>query len=485
MQSLRHVWLFQANLHTASEVGAVNLTQLPCTLNGVLASSMILDTGAVPTMIGPQFWTKLQKSTQPLPEVVPGGLRMLGISGDAAFDKLAAPLELVLNAGDSATYTSVWTAPVILRTANAPDLILGTATMHRLGVSIQPGAAVAHYCRRPWDKDSPQLPIPLLVTPGFLSSTPSWPRIVASTVPPREDPRDPSRVVVECGDVESNPGPLLQLASRAAAAVSPRTETCIARHPLLPWALLACGDVEPNPGPPIRVSRKTLAEWLLVVLLLTTVDARWFPPPRSWRPRHLRLWVAVVASIVRGLWRLVLQWRPDPWLHWWLPACGDVERHPGPPAPALRGSGGPGPGGDGDGDGSYSPAPPSPTPTIEERCRQLTPLPYQLTYKLDLERAVSDQGEGVVAVYLCAGLLSSLDGDLRAGVHFHRVYICERNRKLHPPMQQFLRELCEEYPQQLSKEAVQDAFMWAEAIDHDVAQLSAQYLLDNTDRPPD
>jgi hypothetical protein len=104
-------------------------------------------------------------------------------------------------------------------------------------------------------------------------------------------------------------------------------------------------------------------------------------------------------------------------------------------------------------------------------------LPHTTTDKLfvlDLQALQGERYGGVSALYLCAGVLTSMVVDVTEGVHLKRVRILERNPRRRAQAEKVLQLLHTDFLERVPGSAIDRAFTWADAIDHD------GYLLDGS-----
>jgi hypothetical protein len=104
-------------------------------------------------------------------------------------------------------------------------------------------------------------------------------------------------------------------------------------------------------------------------------------------------------------------------------------------------------------------------------------LPHTTTDKLfvmDLQCLQGKRYGGVTALYLCAGVLTSMVVDVTEGVHLKRVRILERNPRRKEQAEKVLQQLHAHFLERVPGFAIDRAFSWADAIDHE------GYLLDGS-----
>ena len=97
-------------------------------------------------------------------------------------------------------------------------------------------------------------------------------------------------------------------------------------------------------------------------------------------------------------------------------------------------------------------------------------------FLLDMEAAQGRRYGGVSALYLCAGLLTSLVSDVQEGIHFKKILILERNAKRRAQAEKVLRQLHVHFPDRVPANSVKRAFVWADCIDHDGHLLDGAML---------
>ena len=97
-------------------------------------------------------------------------------------------------------------------------------------------------------------------------------------------------------------------------------------------------------------------------------------------------------------------------------------------------------------------------------------------FVLDMEAVQGRRYGGMSALYLCAGVLTSLVSDVTEGVHFRIVRILERNPQRRHQAEKVIRRLHQQFPERLPAKAIKSAFTWADAFDHDGSQLDGSLL---------
>ena len=97
-------------------------------------------------------------------------------------------------------------------------------------------------------------------------------------------------------------------------------------------------------------------------------------------------------------------------------------------------------------------------------------------FVLDMEAVQGRRYSGVSALYLCAGVLTSLVSDVTEGVHFKTVRILERDPKRRHQAEKVIRQLHQHFPERLPASAIKRAFTWAEPFDHDGSALDGSLL---------
>ena len=97
-------------------------------------------------------------------------------------------------------------------------------------------------------------------------------------------------------------------------------------------------------------------------------------------------------------------------------------------------------------------------------------------FVLDMEAVQGRSYSGVSALYLCAGVLTSLVSDVTEGVHFKTVRILERDPKRRHQAEKVIRQLHQHFPERLPASAIKRAFTWAEPFDHDGSALDGSLL---------
>ena len=102
-------------------------------------------------------------------------------------------------------------------------------------------------------------------------------------------------------------------------------------------------------------------------------------------------------------------------------------------------------------------------------------LPHTTTDKLfvmDLQALQGKRYGGVSALYLCAGVLTSMVVDVTEGVHLKRVRILGRNPRRRAQAATVMQQLHAHFPERVPGFAMYRAFSWANAIDHDGYMLA-------------
>ena len=95
---------------------------------------------------------------------------------------------------------------------------------------------------------------------------------------------------------------------------------------------------------------------------------------------------------------------------------------------------------------------------------------------MDLQALQGKRYNGVSALYLCAGVLTSMVVDVPEGVHLKRVRILERNPRRREQAVKVLQQLHAHFPERVPGFAIDRAFSWADAIDHEGCLLDGSML---------
>ena len=74
---------------------------------------------------------------------------------------------------------------------------------------------------------------------------------------------------------------------------------------------------------------------------------------------------------------------------------------------------------------------------------------------------------GMSALYLCAGVLTSMVMDVTEGMHLKAALVLERIPRRRAQAERGLRQLYLHYPERVPQRAIDRAFTWADSIDHD------------------
>ena len=85
---------------------------------------------------------------------------------------------------------------------------------------------------------------------------------------------------------------------------------------------------------------------------------------------------------------------------------------------------------------------------------------------MDLQALQGKSYGGVSALYLCAGVLTSMVVDVTEGVHLKRARILERNPRRREQAKKVLQQLHAHFLERVPGSPIDRAFSWVDAIDH-------------------
>ena len=138
-------------------VAMIDGSKIRVTISGHAVKHAVLDTGADIPMLH-QRVIKAGNFA-----VNPRGRTVTGVTGRAhMMPRTEAAMEIAINFGDSQCETLAHDTMIVMEGDSLPDALFDNETMAALGIIVDPLTWTASYLSKPWDADSPRIPLPLV-----------------------------------------------------------------------------------------------------------------------------------------------------------------------------------------------------------------------------------------------------------------------------------------------------------------------------------